>query len=366
MGKRTSNFLSPGVGVPYFLPPLGICLLSLLTLFFSLGGEERSFFFRQIFYDLLSFLFLFILLYLPPRRVEQLLPFLYGGVCLLLLFVLLAGKVGGGSKRWLSLGFFHIQPSELAKVVLLLFSAKILSKDLSPGPVRFSTIFFLFGLTLPLVVVVILQPDLGTAGMLLLSVVLLLLVRGVPFPFLLFSCLGGLLFAYSAWNFLLLPYQKKRILTFLDPMGDPTGSGYHILQSKIAIGSAGIFGKGFSYETVSGLQFLPEHHTDFIFGSFVELTGLLGGVVLLTLYGVILHSVFQFARKTEDLYVKLVSAGVGIYFLLHVGINTGMVLGLFPVVGIPLPWMSYGGSVTFSATFLYGYYGLLRKHQYPR
>jgi rod shape determining protein RodA len=272
---------------------------------------------------------------------------------LLLVAVDVAGKIGMGAQRWLALGPLQIQPSEIAKVAVILVLARYYH-----GLTREQASRFLYTLP-PLAVIlmpvglVMMQPDLGTALMVLLGGATLLFVAGVRIWMFLAAGVGAIGCLPIAWTFM-HEYQRKRVLTFLDPGRDPLGAGYHITQSKIAIGSGGLFGKGFLHGTQSALNFLPEKQTDFIFTTFVEEWGMVGACVLLALFTLVLVWGFAIALRSQHHFGRLVALGVTAMMFLYVFINTAMVMGLLPVVGVPLPLVSNGGTAMVSVMFACG------------
>ena len=279
---------------------------------------------------------------------------LYFIVLALLVAVELIGIMGMGAQRWIDLGMFQLQPSELMKIALVLVLARyfhgIALEDIG-RPV--CLIVPLLIVAAP-VVLVLRQPDLGTAMMLLMAggvVFFLAGVRAWKFAVVIVSLLGSLPVAWT----MLHGYQKKRVLTFLDPENDPLGAGYHILQSKIALGSGGMFGKGFLKGTQSHLNFLPEKQTDFIFTMLAEEFGMAGGLALLGIYVLILVLGFAIALRVRNQFGRLVAMGVAGTFFFYVFINTAMVMGLVPVVGVPLPLISYGGTAMLSVLLGFGF-----------
>jgi len=272
---------------------------------------------------------------------------------LLLVAVDVAGKIGMGAQRWLVLGPMQIQPSEIAKVAVILVLARYYH-----GLTREQAARFLYTLP-PLIVImapvglVMVQPDLGTAMMVLLGGAALLFVAGVRLWMFLGAAVTAIGCLPFAWSFM-HEYQRKRVLTFLDPDRDPLGAGYHITQSKIAIGSGGLFGKGFLKGTQSALNFLPEKQTDFIFTTFVEEWGMVGACVLLALFMLVLLWGFSIALRSQHHFGRLVALGVTSMMFLYVFINTSMVMGLLPVVGVPLPLVSNGGTAMVSVMFACG------------
>jgi rod shape determining protein RodA len=278
---------------------------------------------------------------------------IYIGAMLLLMAVDVIGKTGMGAQRWLMLGPMQIQPSEIAKVAVILVLARYYH-----GLTREQAGRFLFTLP-PLLVIlapvglVMVQPDLGTALMVLLGGAALLFVAGVRLWMFLAAIITALGCLPVAWS-VMHEYQRKRVLTFLDPDRDPLGAGYHITQSKIAIGSGGLFGKGFLQGTQSSLNFLPEKQTDFIFTTFVEEWGMAGACLLLALFALVLVWGFSIALRSQHHFGRLVALGVTAMMFLYVFINTAMVMGLLPVVGVPLPLVSNGGTAMVSVMFACG------------
>lgn len=274
-------------------------------------------------------------------------------VLLLLIGVEIGGHIGMGAQRWIDLKLFKLQPSELMKITMVLVLAKYfhsctLNKIQSLRGIVAPILMALFPAAL-----IILQPDLGTALMLLFTTMIIFFVVGVQWWK--FALVGGSAIAMApiAWQFL-HDYQKDRVLTFLNPERDPLGAGYHIIQSKIALGSGGVFGKGFLNGTQSHLNFLPEKHTDFIFTMLSEEFGMIGAVLVVLLNLVIIAYGYLFAFRITSYYGKLVVIGLNTNYFMYVFINIAMVLGLLPVVGIPLPLISYGGTVMLSVMASFG------------
>lgn len=264
------------------------------------------------------------------------------GIALLFL-VALYGNITHGSQRWLVLWGFSFQPSELMKLIVIIVLARYCNDNAQDGFHVRNLLVLLVLVGLPFYMIVR-QPDLGTAMFLVLLFATITLFVGVGRKLILWSVVGGMALAPVAWLFVLKAYQKERILTFLDPDRDPLGTGYHIIQSIIAIGSGSLWGKGFLKGTQTQLKFLPEQQTDFAFSVFAEEWGFLGVVVLIVIFLALLLWGLQIARNSRDLPGTLLAFGVTMFVFWGIFINIGMVLGLFPVVGIPLPLISYGGS----------------------
>jgi rod shape determining protein RodA len=291
--------------------------------------------------------------YVRPQRFRELAFPTYGLILLLLILVEILGFVGGGAQRWLDLGFIRLQPSELMKPVIVLavasFYAMLPAKEIR----SFNAIWpaaLLIGVPALLILI---QPDLGTASMVVFGGLTIMFLAGIPLR--LFVG-GGAALAVAlpiAFSFL-HDYQQRRVTIFMNPEADPLGSGYHISQSKIAIGSGGVFGKGFLNGTQSHLDYLPEGHTDFIFATMAEEWGLAGGLFLIVAFSLVLRWGIAVALDSTDRFSRLVAAGLTTTIFFYVAINLMMVMGLAPVVGIPLPLVSYGGSAMMTTMICLG------------
>jgi len=268
---------------------------------------------------------------------------LYVATIGLLAAVMVAGHVMGGSRRWLNLGLFRLEPSELAKLALVLVLVRYLREEPPRGGWRFHQMIIPAILLAVPTVLVLKQPDLGTAIILVLAAATLVFAGGLNGRVLLVVALAAALAAPAGWHFL-KPYQKQRLVSFLNPQSDPLGAGYHIIQSEIAIGAGGTWGKGFLKGTQARLNFLPEETTDFIFSVFAEEFGFAGSLLLLGLYAGIIARGLWIARHARDRFGALLATGLTAIVFWQVAINIGMASGLLPVVGIPLPLVSYGGS----------------------
>lgn len=277
------------------------------------------------------------------RHLEYLSFPMYGGNLLLLLLVLVVGKTSMGATRWINLGGLNVQPSEIMKIVIILVLARYFSEKAHLRGFNLRELI-VPGLILGVPALMIMkQPDLGTALLVLSIGGTMALFAGIQRSTIIFLGLSGIAAAGGGW-FLLRNYQKQRILTFLNPERDPLGAGYHIIQSKIAVGSGGLNGLGFMKGTQSQLSFLPERHTDFAFSVFAEEWGLIGCLVLLALYCLIVLWGLHIALKSNDRFGMFIAIGVSAMLFWHIIVNLGMVIGLLPVVGVPLPLFSYGGT----------------------
>ena len=278
---------------------------------------------------------------------------LYVIAMLLLVAVQVRGTIGMGAQRWIDLGFIQLQPSEIMKIALVLSLARYFHGTTLEEVGRPMVLIPPLLMVLAPVGLVMKQPDLGTALMLLMSSGAIFFMAGVRMWKFATLIAGGLAAVPVAWNFL-HDYQRKRLVIFLNPDEDPLGAGYHITQSKIALGSGGVFGKGFLHGTQSRLDFLPEKQTDFIFTMFAEEWGMMGGLVLLSLYVMLVAYGYAIALRCRSHFGRLVALGITTTFFLYFFINTAMVMGLVPVVGVPLPLISYGGTAMLSLLFGFG------------
>ncbi len=290
---------------------------------------------------------------------------IYLGSLAFLALVELIGTGAGGAERWLDLGPVRLQPSELMKVAMVLALGRYYHTLSSEDAVKLIHLFVPLVLIAAPAALVARQPDLGTAAMLTVVGISIMFLAGVRWW--IFASAATVVTAAvpAVWS-MLREYQQQRILTFLDPARDPLGAGYHITQSKIALGSGGVWGKGFLSGTQSSLDFLPEKQTDFIFTSFAEQFGLAGGLVLLALYGFLILFGFRTALGCRSHFGRLVAAGLTTTFFLYVFVNVAMVMGLAPVVGVPLPFISYGGTALLTLLFGFGILLAIHVHRYVR
>ena len=299
---------------------------------------------------LLSLSIMFMIAQVPPPTLQRAAPLLYISGLIMLIVVLLMGHIGKGAQRWLNLGFIRFQPAELMKLAIPLALAWYYHQI--HLPISFKNVVIALPAILIPAILTAKQPDLGTAILLTIAGGSVLFLAGLSWRIIAatFSLMG--ICVPFAW-YLLHDYQRNRVLTFLNPETDPLGAGYHIIQSKIAIGSGGLFGKGWMNGTQSNLHFLPEHTTDFIFAVSGEEFGFVGAVILITLYLLIIMRGFYITMHAQDTFTRLVAGSITITFFVSFFINTGMVTGIMPVVGVPLLLVSYGGSsmVTIMASF---------------
>ena len=272
----------------------------------------------------------------------------------LLTLVEFFGSTGMGAQRWIDLGFITFQPSELMKIAIILVVARYFYASRLEDVNRISHNFLPILMLVAPTVLILRQPDLGTAILLSMTGITMFFLVGVRIWIFFAGAIASIAAIFPLWQFVLHDYQKKRLLTFIDPENDPLGAGYHVLQSKIALGSGGLFGKGFLQGSQSHLSFLPEKHTDFIFTMLAEEFGLLGGLTLLSLYLILTIYGFAISLRCHNQFGRLIGMGVTTAFFLNVFFNIAMVMGLVPVVGMPLPMISYGGTAMLTTMFGFG------------
>ncbi|EAR23310.1 rod shape-determining protein RodA [Nitrococcus mobilis Nb-231] len=336
---------------PTLLTPLLLLAVFGLIVLYSAFGAQIDQIDKQVVRLGIAFGVLFAVAQIPPRQLRRWAPWFYGLSLLLLFSVLLFGVAGGGAKRWLDLGVVRFQPSEMMKLALpMMLSAFLGARDLPPHWGRLAISLLL--IVVPAGVIAI-EPDLGTALLVTLSGLSVLFLVGLAWWVILTMIITMAASAPPLWFLLLHDYQRERVLTFLDPTRDPLGTGYHVIQSKIAIGSGGLYGKGWLNGSQAHLSFLPEQHTDFVFAVLAEEFGFIGVILLLVLYFMVIARGLHIASHAQDNYGRLLAGSIVLTFFIYFFVNIGMVSGLLPVVGLPLPLISYGGTsiVTLLAAF---------------
>lgn len=353
--QRTFSFAARVLGALKLDGPLliGLGLITLygLVVLYSASGQNWGRVFDGAVRAALGGFAMCALAQVKPAFLRRLaMPLWVLGVVLLVV-VDITGHIGKGAQRWLDLGFIRFQPSEIMKLAVPMTCARWLHERALPPSWSSLGVLFMFimiptGLT-------ILQPDLGTGGLILIGGMMVVIMAGLQFR-IIFGLAGlGALAGWLAWQYVLYDYQKQRVFTLLDPESDKLGAGYHIIQSQIAIGSGGVFGKGLLNGSQGQLEFLPERTTDFIYAMVGEELGLLGATILLLLYLFVVGRALYLAVETQDTFARLLAGSIALTFFVYVFINAGMVSGLLPVVGVPLPLVSYGGTsmVTLLASF---------------
>ncbi len=345
-------------------PPLfaGVLLVLLFGTFvlYSASGGDDDMLVRQAARVGAAMLAMFAIAQINAAWMRRAAPVLYVIGTITLLLVLVRGETGGGAQRWLDIGI-RFQPSELMKLAVPAMLAWLLHDR--PLPPRIGLIFILLMLIAVPVGMIFMQPDLGTAILIALTGATVIFLAGIGIRYLVVSGIIGLLATPAMWYFVMHDYQKQRVLTLLDPEKDPLGAGYHIIQSKIAIGSGGPFGKGWMNGSQGQLEFLPERSTDFIFAVIGEEFGFVGAITLLILYLLLVARGFYIAAAAQDTFSRLFAGSISFTFFFYMFVNTAMVTGLLPVVGVPLPLVSAGG--TSLVTLLAGF-GILMSIQTHR
>jgi len=333
---------------PLLVGLLLICGLGLFVLYSAVGGSTRLLM-NQVVRLSVAFTAMLIVAQLPPDFLRRWTPWGYLAGLILLVLVLTKGDIGQGARRWLDIGI-RFQPSEAMKLGVPMMAAWYLH-DRSIPP-RIVQLLIIAGMIILPTVLIARQPDLGTALLIAASGIIVIVLAGMSFRLIIGLGLAAIPGAMVLWNFM-QDYQKQRVLTLLDPDSDPLGAGYNIIQSKIAIGSGGLFGKGWTNGSQAQLEFLPERDTDFIFGVLAEEFGLFGVLTLLSLYMFVIGRGLYIAVQAQDTYSRLLAGSISLTFMVYVFVNTAMVTGLVPVVGVPLPLVSFGGTsmVTLMAGF---------------
>jgi rod shape determining protein RodA len=348
------------IDIPLFVCLVLTALISFVILY-SAGSQEMGLLVRQSVRVMLAFGLMIVLAHVNPNQFKRYSAVLFGIGIFFLIAVLIMGQIGKGAQRWLDLGFFRFQPSEMIKITTPMMIAWYLSEQILPPKIPQLLIAALL-IIIPTLLIAR-QPDLGTALLVASAGAGVLFFAGLSWWF-----MGAIVAALAAlapiiWLFM-RDYQRARVVTFLNPEADPLGRGYHIIQSKIAIGSGGIYGKGWLGSTQSELDFLPESSTDFIFAVFAEEFGLFGCVGLLMLYILIIGRCLYIASQAQNTYNRLLASSLGFTFFVYVFVNIGMVIGVLPVVGVPLPLISYGG--TSIVTLLAGFGILMSIHTHRK
>ena len=329
-----------------------IFLISLLTIH-SLDFGDKNLVLKHTIRFAFSFFVFLVAMSINIKTWYKSSYFFYAFVIILLVFVDLFGLMGKGAKRWIDVGLFNLQPSELMKIAVIMALARYYQYIKTDEADHITKLIVPISIIIIPFVMVIKQPDLGTALFILLVSISILWLAGLNIKVFTFGTIAILLLAPLSISFL-KPYQKQRILTFLNPESDPTGSGYHIIQSKIAIGSGGFFGQGYMEGSQSKLSYLPEPHTDFIFTAFSEQFGFFGSLILILLFILLILKIDNISKASRSTFGRLLCFGISFNIFVYVAINVGMVTGLLPVVGIPIPIMSYGGTAMLTTMFSLG------------
>jgi rod shape determining protein RodA len=337
-----------------------ICGFGLLVLYSAVGENSRLLVNQAIRLGV-AIVAMFVIAQLPPDFLRRWTPWAYLIGLILLLLVLTTGDIGQGARRWLNIGI-RFQPSEAMKLAVPMMTAWFLHER--PIPPRISHLLIIAVLIAVPTVMIAMQPDLGTSLLIAASGIIVIVLAGMSFRLMLGLVVLTVPGALLLWRFFMADYQKQRVLTMLNPDSDPLGAGYNIIQSKIAIGSGGLFGKGWTNGSQAQLEFLPERHTDFVFAVLGEEFGLFGVLSLLALYMFVIGRGLYIAVQAPDTYSRLLAGSISLTFLVYVFVNTAMVTGLVPVVGVPLPLVSFGG--TSMVTLMAGFGILMSIHSHRK
>ena len=338
------------IDLPLLLGLFGLLCVSLGVLY-SASGMHPEMLGRQLIRTSMAFALMIFMAQFPPAFYARWAPPAFAVCVFLLLCVMVFGHIGKGAQRWLDLGFIKFQPSEFLKIIMPMTIAAYLSRHALPP--TFKQVAIALMLVFIPTLQIAEQPDLGTSILVAVAGCFVIFLAGINWYLILGAMLAVGAFLPVLWFFLMHDYQRQRVLTFLDPETDPLGTGYHIIQSKIAIGSGGLFGKGWLNGTQSQLEFLPERHTDFIFAVFSEEFGMIGFMLLMCLYLYVIARCMSISLNAQGSFERLLGGALTLTFFFYVFVNIGMVSGLLPVVGVPLPLISYGGTsmVTLAAGF---------------
>jgi len=327
---------------PLFCLIITALLVYSALVMWSASGQDPGMMERKLGQIAMGVIVMLVMAQIPPRVYEGWAPYLYIICVILLIAVDAFGHISKGAQRWLDLGVVRFQPSEIAKIAVPLMVARFINRDVCPPTLK-NTGIALVLIFMPTLLVAA-QPDLGTSILIAASGLFVLFLSGMSWKLIAVAVLLVAAFIPILWFFLMHDYQRDRVMMLLDPESDPLGAGYHIIQSKIAIGSGGLRGKGWLHGTQSQLELLPERHTDFIFAVLAEELGLVGVLVLLILYVLLIMRGLTMAARAQTTFGRVMAGGMMLIFFVYVFVNIGMVSGILPVVGVPLPLVSYGGS----------------------
>lgn len=347
--------LAERVHIDFFLLLLLLLLTTIgLTVLYSASGHNLPSVEKQGTFFVIAYITMFVVAQIPVDFIRRMAPFAYVGGILLLLAVTIFGDISMGAQRWLQIGSFRFQPSEIMKLAMpIAVSAYLSSGHLPPRFTRVIAVLALIGVPTALIIE---QPDLGTSILVATSGLMVLFFAGLLWRYIAAALAIFAACLWPIWHYMLHDYQRQRVLTMLDPTQDPLGTGWNIIQSKTAIGSGGLSGKGWMEGTQSRLDFLPEGHTDFIIAVMSEEFGLLGVLMLLTVYALVIIRGLTIAIRSQNTFGRLLAASVSSTFFVYVFVNMGMVSGMLPVVGVPLPLISQGGTAIVA---LFAGFGLL-------
>ena len=347
------------------LDPVLLLLLTLLSaaglcILYSASNANNNLVLHQVYHLLFAFCAMILVAQCSPKTLQRLAPGFYFTTFILLLMVMLFGHISQGARRWLQVGSLQIQPSEFMKLAMPLMLAWLLENK--PSPIDFKTLFQALAILLIPTAMVMKQPDLGTAILIGISGLYIIILAGVSRYVYITATIVMATIAPIGWHFL-HSYQKLRILTLFNPQRDPLGAGYNIIQSKIAVGSGGFLGKGWLHGTQSHLAFLPTHTTDFIFAVSAEELGFIGCIIIIALFILITFRCLVIVTRAQNNFTRLLSGSLALTFLTSAIINMAMVVGLAPIVGVPLPLISYGGSAMATLLISFGIIMSIHTHR---
>jgi len=339
-----------------FIAAIALILVGLIIIFstsYSSTGTDFFNFKKQLVFSGIGIALMLVASFFDYRALKNYTGILYVFACFILVAVLYSGSLIRGTSSWFSFGFFNFQPAEFVKIIAIIILAKYLSQPANlSGDLKKIIVSGIY-LSLP-VLLIIFQPDFGSALVIIFVWFAMLFITGINKKYLALILILGLLFSALSWSYFLKDYQKDRIITFVNPQSDPRGAGYNVIQSIIAVGSGEIWGKGLGRGSQSQLNFLPEKHTDFIFAVVAEEMGFIGILLVLGFFGIIFYRFFYIIKESQDNFGKLLVLGTAFMLMFHIVVNAGMNMGIMPVTGIPLPFVSYGGSSLISMLIMLG------------
>ncbi len=339
-----------------FIAVATLILTGLIIIFstsYSSTGTDFLNFKKQLIFSGIGIVLMFAASFFDYRALKNWTGIFYIFACFILVAVLYSGSLVRGTSSWFNFGFFNFQPAEFVKIIVIIVLAKYLSQPADHSGDLKKIIVSGIYLSLP-VLLIIFQPDFGSALVIIFVWLAMLFITGINKKYMALLLISGLLLSALSWSYVLKDYQKDRIVTFANPQSDPRGAGYNVIQSIIAVGSGEIWGKGLGRGSQSQLNFLPEKHTDFIFAVVAEEMGFIGVLLVLGLFGIIFYRFFYIIKESQDNFGKLLVLGAAFTLMFHITVNAGMNMGIMPVTGIPLPFVSYGGSSLVSMLIMLG------------
>lgn len=337
-------------------------LVTISTVFVYSATRSPKFVFQNIIWIGIGTLLLFLTAFIDYKKIIPYIWHIYGFCFILLLIVRFAGKKTLGAQRWIKIGPFQLQPSEFVKIAIIIIIAYWIVRKFENGINNLTEIVFAILPVIPLMILILLQPDLGTTLITVMAFLFMIFLYGADMKPIWVIAFVVLISAYPVYRFVLPEYQKKRVMTFLNPESDKQGTGWHVTQSKISVGAGGLLGKGVFQGSQSRLEFLPEAQTDFIFSIISEEIGFVGSTSILLLYFLLIFNIMRISKIVSDQFGKLILYGLSGVIFMHVIVNVGMTIGLVPVTGKPLLFLSYGGSSFLSSFIMIGIVESIKIH----